>query len=404
MRVSICLLFLPLLLVAEKLEVKLSTKNLLPSVFLSGSGEKKEISEEIKEVLEFDLKASGVCTVSSKRANHTFYLQIEASKNKFNATVFDAQKEKKREYKNIPFKRNKIHELADAFQRDLFDQEGIASCKIIYTERTKNRTTSELEFLSEVWIADSDGKRARRLTNDQNYCLSPQSFPGMTDAFLYASEKTGQTKIYKSHLQNPKAEILVRLRGNQELPAISKDARQIAFISDVAGRPDLFVQNLKDGRAVGKPRQLFSMQRATQASPTYSPDGKQIAFVSDKDGPPRIYVIDASSKKNRARLLTRKNRENTSPSWSNDGKKLAYSAKVNGVRQIWIYDFITGEETALTQGGQNKENPSWAPNSLHLVYNTEKGELYTIHLNKKEPILLKKSGKQKRFASWIPKS
>ena len=57
----------------------------------------------------------------------------------------------------------------------------------------------------------------------------------------------------------------------------------------------------------------------------------------------------------------------------------------------------------LTTGPENKENPSWAPDSFHLVYNTESDdvcELYVIHLNQGEPIQISKGPEQKRFASW----
>ena len=73
------------------------------------------------------------------------------------------------------------------------------------------------------------------------------------------------------------------------------------------------------------------------------------------------------------------------------------------IQQIWIYDFLSDEEMPLTTGPENKENPSWAPDSFHLVYNTESDdvcELYVIHLNQGEPIQISKGPEQKRFASW----
>ena len=154
---------------------------------------------------------------------------------------------------------------------------------------------------------------------------------------------------------------------------------------------------------LGKARQIYSSPHATQASPAFSPDEKKIAFVSDKDGPPRIYVLDLPNSKDTNRpkpqLITLKNRENTSPAWSPDGKKIAYSAKIDNVRQIWIYDFATQEEKQLTTGPENKENAAWAPDSLHLIYNTESAtgsDLYFIHLLQPEPIQIAKG----RFASW----
>lgn len=423
----IALFILPFFLIGQELEVRLATRSPLKPVYLSGLGG----YEEIRGILEYDLNASGYCTVvpredafeetfhfpdvrSSfdvtlwKKEKITFCLAGSVSQNKLELTAFNIEQGTSKKYSSIPLERQAIHRLADAIQKDLFGKEGIASLKLIYTLRTKNGTEKGRDWLSEVWISDSDGYNARQVTSEKSYCLSPYFLPNSANEFFYVSEKNGQSKIYRASLEKPNGELMVDLRGNQALAALSKKGTQMAFITDVAGRPDLFVQNLDDrGRMIGKARQLFSAPRATQATPTFSPDGKQIAFVSDKDGPPRIYVLSAVETKNKQRqqprLLTKKNRENTSPSWSPDGTKLAYSAKVDGVRQIWIYDFLTEEEIPLTTGTQNKENPSWAPDSFHLVYNTESDdicELYMVHLNQGDPIQISKGPEQKRFASW----
>lgn len=434
MRKLILLLLLPFLLFSQELEVRLATRSPLKPVYLSNlhnNDHDWRYFEELRGILEFDLNTSGYCTVMQredrleetfqfpdvkshfdlstwKKEKIPFCLAAAVNQNRLELTAFNIEKGTSKKYPPTPLERQAIHRLADALQKDLFGKEGIASLKVIYTQRTKNGTEQGRDWLSEIWVCDSDGSNPRQITAEKSYCLSPFFLPNSTDEFFYVSEKSGQSKIYRASLSNPKGELMVDLRGNQALPSISKKGTQMAFITDVAGRPDLFVQNFDNkGRMIGKARQLFSAPRATQATPTFSPDGKQIAFVSDKDGPPRIYVLNVVDAKNtqrqNPRLITKRNRENTSPAWSPDGTKLAYSAKVDGVRQIWIYDFLTDEEVPLTTGPHNKENPSWAPDSFHLVYNTESDdtcELFVIHLNQGDPIPINKGPEQKRFASW----
>lgn len=203
------------------------------------------------------------------------------------------------------------------------------------------------------------------------------------------------------------------LRGNQLMPAISPQRDNIAFISDITGNPDLFLQAFSPEQGpIGKPRQIFTTHQATQGSPTFSPDGKKIAFVSNKDGSPRIYVIpiplpDAKLKDIKAQLISRANRESSAPSWSPDGKKLAYCARnSDGVRQIWIHDFETNREWQLSEGSINKENPSWAPNSMHLVFNTKGSKengLYLININQPKAVKIAEYPEgDKRFPSWEP--
>lgn len=428
----------------EHLEVSLPTRSPVKPLYISRihtdpSEWDWRYFDELRSILEFDMNQGGFVSVAPirqeledtldwgafrknfpltrwKKEQFPYLAAIEVSQKQLILTVVDIEQETSKTYPAIPLSgsmetdRRGMHRLADAIHKDLFNSEGIASLRILYAQRVKNPASEGLGWLSEIWICDADGASARQLTNEQGYCLSPGFLPNNMNRsdFFYVYNNEGQSKIYRASLSNPQKELLVSLRGNQVLPALSKQGNQIAFITDVAGRPDLFLQKLDSKkRMLGRARQIFSAPRATQASPTFSPDGKQIAFVSDKDGPPRIYLLDIPAPKDTQRpkpkLLTTKNRENTCPAWSPDGKKLAYCAKVDGVRQIWLYDFETQTEQQLTTGPETKENPSWAPNGLHLVYNTEdndNGELYLIHIIHREPILISKGQGQKRFPSW----
>ena len=196
------------------------------------------------------------------------------------------------------------------------------------------------------------------------------------------------------------------------MPAISQQRDKIAFICDITGNPDLFVQpfSLEKG-AIGKAQQAFSARLATQGSPAFSPDGTQIAFVSNKDGSPKIYIIPvpaagANISEIKPTLISKANRENSAPSWSPDGTKLSYCARGKGDRQIWVYDFNTRQETQVTQGEGHKENPTWAPNSLHLAFNSatpKSNDLFIINLNQGDATQITFGPGEKRFPNWEPR-
>jgi TolB protein len=433
----------------ESLIVKLATESsLAPLYLLPLTAEQSDFSEtymrQLEQVLTFDLNHNGSTFVSKKTSEqdklgqtdvfsqlgsasrwkelNIFYVvkgQIQGKKMTVLMLNTNDKSLKSAEAAsltgNLEEDRKQIHRLSDTIHKALFGTEGIASTRILYTIKTRNSSDSS-KWVSEVWESDYDGANSRQLTQEKTTCVTPVYIPPKvgyaTGGYLYVSYKLGQPKIFVASLKDGKKSRLTFLRGNQLMPAISRQRDKVAFICDITGNPDLFVQNFTpENGATGKPQQIFSARQATQGSPTFSPDGNQVAFVSDKDGSPKIYVIKipepgTSLKDIHATLISKSNRENSAPTWSPDGKKLAYCSKNGGERQIWVYDFTTKKEKQVTQGGGNKENPSWAPNSHHLAFNSSNGtatELYIINLNQSEAAKISSGPGEKRFPNWEPK-
>lgn len=428
----------------EEIRVQLSTTSSLTPIYLAkmqnqGSTLDRAYIHQLEAILYFDLSYNGYTKVlppqpdkekilSQKETQTAFnpivwkskgipyLIKVSISEKMLSALAFSTASGSLKQFNDIPLSgnlgqdRHQIHKLADALLLALLDKQGVANSRILYSLQTNTSYSEGSKWHSEIWECDWDGENARQITRENSYCITPVFIPSLsdsaTDRFLYVSYKIGQPKIHIASVKQGMGRRFIDLRGNQLLPSISPQKDKIAFISDAAGRSDLFIQPFHPEKGeIGKPIQLYSFPRSTQASPTFSPDGSKIAFVSDKDGPPRIYVISATPSSKRANpiLLTKQNQESSCPAWSPDGRKLAYSAKTNGIRQIWIYDFKTEEETQLTEGPGNKENPVWAQDSLHLVFNSTDAaasELYLVNLNQPEAIKITKGPGKKHYPAW----
>jgi len=432
----------------EAIQVRLETEKQLIPIYLThfscdDGSLNTAICTRLEKVLQFDLNYNGMSYVidstnereklanadnfdtpprqSDWKALNAFYvIKAKIKDGKLSVRLFAGNSSAAKSINNIELNgniatdRKQIHQLADIIQKALFDTEGIATTKIIYTFKTRKGD----QLSSEVWEADYDGENKRQLTNTNGYAITPVYVPPKpgfaTGSFLFISYQTGQPKIYYQSLNDKSsARRLTLLRGNQLMPTLSRQRDKMAFISDVTGNPDLFILpfNPETG-PTDKPYQIFSTHLATQGTPTFSPDGSKIAFVSNKDGAPRIYMMavpapGTSLKDIKANLLTKRNRENSAPAWSPDGTKIAFCSNTQGVRQIWVYDLETKEERQLTQGPGNKENPSWAPNSMHLVFNSSDAdacELYLINLNQSNAVQITSGTGEKRFPNWEPRN
>jgi dipeptidyl aminopeptidase/acylaminoacyl peptidase len=158
-------------------------------------------------------------------------------------------------------------------------------------------------------------------------------------------------------------------------PTWSPDGKQIAFISNMSGRNNLWLVSAEGGF----PTQLtVSDQR--QTSPAWSPDGKWIAYQSDYDGDEQWDIFLVSPKTGKVVNLTQ-TREiaEMDPTWSPDGRYLAYlvKPKTSAAYEIDVYDMIMREIKHITTGtpqDKGNTNPIWSKDGKYIVYTQEQAK------------------------------
>jgi len=194
-------------------------------------------------------------------------------------------------------------------------------------------------------------------------------------------------------------------------PQLSPDGRTVAFVVTQADmkanfrNSDLWIVST-DG---GAPQQLTRGPKRDD-QPLWSPDGRNIAFISDRDGKPQIYLISPSA--GEAYKLTDHRVGIQSFAWSPDGKSIAFIAadpipeerekeKREGFDQIVVdqehqyahisrIDIESKKVTHLTEGPLHAVELAWSPDGQQIAFtgrNTPKladmftTEIYLISAN-----------------------
>ena len=154
--------------------------------------------------------------------------------------------------------------------------------------------------------------------------------------------------------------------------AWSPDAGQIAFISNISGRNNLWTI----AATGGWPTQLtISDQR--QASPAWSPDGKWIAYMSDKNGNELWDIFLVSPQSGEVTNLTATpDSAEEEPAWSPDSRLVAYmtKAKSSPSFEIEFIDIASRLATRVTRDTPpqlGNVSPLWSPDGRSIAYTQE---------------------------------
>jgi Tol biopolymer transport system component/serine/threonine protein kinase len=189
---------------------------------------------------------------------------------------------------------------------------------------------------TDVWIADADGRNARRLGGD----------------FTHGVEKEWAFV--------------------ESTPAFSADGREVVYYlaSNTPVQGDLWAIPLDDGA----PRQLTS--DGSQAGyPTPLPDGTGLVYSSARRGGLTLWMLPTAGGEPVA--LTTGTGEDTEAAISRDGRWLIYTNARNLLRLMWL-DPRTGERRQLIEQRGVVTHPSFSPDGTRLA--VFQGPFDDIHL------------------------
>ncbi|MBK8061623.1 MAG: S9 family peptidase [Gemmatimonadetes bacterium] len=172
-------------------------------------------------------------------------------------------------------------------------------------------------------------------------------------------------------------------------PDWSPDGQRLAFISERAGAPQLFLLPLGGGEA----EQVTTLKGAV-LSAQWSPDGTQLAVVATQPpsedeekavkGGDDAVTVDLNLKHTRLWIVTVATRaareviardwDVADPQWSPDGKTIAYRAYPSsraddGHRgDIWLVDVASGNARRFSENAGNDASPRWSPDGSALAW------------------------------------
>lgn len=245
------------------------------------------------------------------------------------------------------------HHIADLIHEKMTGLKGAFASRIAYVTQGGGRYT--------LWVADSDGERAKAALTSNEAIISPAWAPD-GGQLAYVSFELQKPVIYVHNLASGQRRVVANFKGSNSAPAWSANGQQIAAVLTLSGLSQIYMLSDQGG----SPRRLTNTY-GIDTEPVFSSDGKWIYFVSDRGGNPQIYRMPVSG--GSAERVTFNSSYSVDPALSPDGKWLVYISREGGGFRLQLQDLKSGQTLNLTDTTADS-NPSFAPNSLLIMYAT----------------------------------
>jgi TolB protein len=215
----------------------------------------------------------------------------------------------------------------------------------------------------DIWVANADGSKLRRLTSRRGDEFDPSWSPDGS-RIAYRDSRRGvndNDEIYVMRADGSHQRNLTCSPVNEWSPSWSPDGRLIAFYSG----------EISTMRADGSgARPLLEVEGEY---PAWSPDGRRLAFMSSQPGArgsnPNYDVEVVNRDGSGLRLLSNWPGEDGWPAWSPDGMWIAFTTTHDvraGRYDIWVMRADGRSKRRVAAGSF----PVWSPDGRFLMFST----------------------------------
>ncbi|MEJ7758498.1 MAG: S9 family peptidase [Gemmatimonadaceae bacterium] len=215
--------------------------------------------------------------------------------------------------------------------------------RVVYTINDAVMTADKSEFVTQIWLASSDGSTNYQVTFGEKSSTNPKWSPDGGSIAFTSNRKDNRNNLYVLRVNGGEAEPLTEVKSSVGDFEWSPDGRWIAFASTDAKTDD----EEKDDKG-----------------------RNDFRWVDENTKVARLYVIpiakDASGKRE-GRKLTAENRHVDDLSWSPDGRNIVFSHVKSPVANDWtssdisIVEVASGRVRPFASSAAAEGTPSYSP-------------------------------------------
>ena len=240
-------------------------------------------------------------------------------------------------------------------QKPVTNYKNLCLTPAVSHDATKIAFTSYANGNPEIFVHSLETNRRLTFYNQRASMNATPNFTPDGQSIVYASTASDVSQIYIADLDGRNFRRISYSRSIAVDPAVNpRTGAQIAFTSGRSGLPQLYLMDIEGANV-----QKLSLGGGDAVQAAWDPQGEHIAFAWTRGFEPGNYNIFVLNVATRDMVqLTYGAGRNENPYWSPSGTHLVFSSDRAGTTQIWTMRADGTQLKRLTSAGRNQE-PVW---------------------------------------------
>lgn len=283
--------------------------------------------------------------------------------------------------------RTVVHQWANDILQQLTGMRGVFGSRIAFAQAGR---------AGEISTIGMAGDGAATVTSMRSECMLPAFSPTGRE-IAFTSFLRGGADLWVVAAGGGRARRISARPGLNTGAAWLPDGSSLVATLSYEGNAELYRLSASDGKVLARLTRTASID----TSASVSADGRQIAFVSDRQGGPQIFVMPVSG--GAAKRVTFKGGYNQTPRWNPKAETpyLAFTGRdERGVFDVFYLDMKSGNVERITQAQGSNYDPAWSPDGRLLVYASSRGGLFVMNVQTRREYQIYRGGA--KAPSWGP--
>lgn len=270
--------------------------------------------------------------------------------------------------------RGTSHQIADHVYRSITGKPSIFNSKIVFV----SDRTSGKDIEKELYIMDFDGRRVDRLTHYNSVVISPAIAPDNSKimfSVIATHNEVAKNKVRKIKnidlkvfdMKSKKISTISDRPGINSGAIYSASGDLVYLTLSYGGNADIYEMN----PAAGSQRKITT-HYGDDVDPSITKDGSLMTFLSNRAGRANIYTMDPRQPEKDIKRISFVGQFNATPRFSPDGREIVFASWVDNGFDLYRIASDGNNLSRLTKDFGSNEEPVYSPDGEFIVFTSKR--------------------------------